>query len=129
MIRSRGFSLLEVMLALVVVAIGISVLLAFSASNQRESSNKATGNDDGIIVNHILEEFVTANSTCSASNTDCDLLTSAPPKDENPGEPAGDYLARQSSNVVSQQDAINATKIFVSIKSCRSDVEYTNGCP
>ena len=80
MIRSRGFSLLEVMLALVVVAIGISVLLTFSASNQRETSNKATGNDYGLIVNDILVQFVNDNAACTdlatcltacAGNTSC----------------------------------------------------------
>lgn len=66
--RSRGFSLLEVMLALIVVAIGISVLLAFSASSHRETANKATGNDYGLVVNEILEKFVNDTATCEGRN-------------------------------------------------------------
>lgn len=69
MMRSRGFSLLEVMLALVVVAIGVSVLLTFSASSQRETSNKATGNDYSLVVNELLNQFIQQNSACSASST------------------------------------------------------------
>ncbi len=74
--RSRGFSLLEVMLALVVVAIGISVLLTFSASSQRETSNRVAGNDYSLVVNEILEQFVTKINDCNKNDsTPCNVVT------------------------------------------------------
>ncbi len=81
MIRSRGFSLLEVMLALIVVAIGISVVMTFSASNQRETSSKSTGNDYSLVVNEILEQFVSTVKTCddNAPNGACDLVATSSP--------------------------------------------------
>lgn len=125
MIRSRGLSLFELMLALVVVAIGISVLLAFSSSNQRQTANKATGNDNSVIVNQVLEQFIHANASCSNENTACDLL-------ENTNlQLAGDYLSREPNTTLSdtQKTAINTTGIQVTITSCPSDVEYPTGCP
>lgn len=123
-IRLRGFSLLEVMLALVVVAIGISVLLSFSTSSHRETADKAIGNDYSVIVNQVLKEFLDARDSCSsASAENCDLLESTSP------QKAGDYLAKFKSTTLSssQQDAINATGIQVTITSCRSDEEHTTG--
>ena len=116
MIRSRGFSLLEVMLALVVVAIGVSVLLTFSTSSQRETASKATGNDYSVIVNQVLEEFIKANENCSSSSsTQCDLL-------ENIDEPVDAYLARGYTTLSSDQiNALKATGITVKIDSKRSD--------
>jgi prepilin-type N-terminal cleavage/methylation domain-containing protein len=75
MIRSRGFSLLEVMLALIVVAIGISVLMTFSASNQRETSSKSTGNDFSLVVNEVLEQFIATVKKCNDNSPggNCDL--------------------------------------------------------
>ena len=122
MFRSRGFSLLEVMLALVVVAIGISVLLTFSASSQRETSNKATGNDYSVIVNQVLKQFSDANTSCSGTNTNCALLKNTTL------QLAGDYLNRLST--VSQKTVINDTGIQVTITSCSSDTAtLTGSCP
>lgn len=114
MMRVRGFSMLEVMLALVVVAIGISVLLAFSSSSHRETASKATGNDYSVIINQVLNQFTTSNADCMAGKTSgCDLLNNTN------AQLAGDYLNRSAS--IPQKDAINATGITVSIKSCVSD--------
>lgn len=122
-IRLRGFSLLEVMLALVVVAIGISVLLSFSTSSHRETADKGIGNDYSVIVNHVLEEFTTANLDCSTNGTagSCDLLKNTTSQE------AGNYLARSKTLSPNQKDAINATGIQVTITSCRSDEEHTTG--
>lgn len=120
MIRSRGFSLLEVMLALIVVAIGISVLLAFSSSSQRETTNKAVGNDYSVIVNQVLEEFVNANASCGSTATDCNLLQNTDGTLIN-NESVDAYLARKYTVSADQRDALQATGITVTVSSKPSD--------
>lgn len=121
MFRLRGFSLLEIMLALIVVSIGISVLLAFSASNQREANNASTGNDYSLVVNDILAPFIKAVSDCSAG-TSCDLINKM----------NSDYTAESYYTLVgtpvsdAQKAALNAagidlTQVKISLSQKRSD--------
>ncbi|MES2204861.1 MAG: prepilin-type N-terminal cleavage/methylation domain-containing protein [Pseudomonadota bacterium] len=95
MVRSRGFSLLEVMLALIVVAIGMSVLLTFSASSQRETASKGTGNDYSVVTNEILTTFLDALTICNdatgASGT-CTL------ENDPTGSTAYNYLCGNTSS-------------------------------
>lgn len=115
MIRARGFSLLEVMLALVVVAIGISVLLAFSASSHRETSGKSTGNDYSLVVNEILEKYIQTTSNCAASATTPCFSTVS-------NQTAQAYLG--ATNAVSSAlfgNGVDLNKTFVTINATRSD--------
>ncbi len=123
MIRSRGFSLLEVMLALIVVAIGISVLMTFSAANQRETSSKSTGNDYSLVINEILEQFVTAIKACNdnAHGGPCDLVASNSPMH------AYDYLGGEENISEEQYNAlknagIDLKTLTVTLATTESDV-------
>lgn len=58
MFQRKGFSLLEIMLALIVVSIGISVVLSFSVSSQKQASSQANGNNYSVVTNDILKHFV-----------------------------------------------------------------------
>lgn len=113
---SRGFSLLEVMLALVVVAIGISVLLAFSASSHRETANKAVGNDYSVIVNQVLEDFVNEVEACNSGT-----VASCSSLDNVQNKSVYDYLS-QKHTAIPQKEALAATGITITITSKRSDV-------
>lgn len=74
--RSRGFSLLEIMFALIVVSIGIGVLLTFSASNQHETASKSAGNDYSLIINDVLEQFLSDVNGCNTSPATPDTIIS-----------------------------------------------------
>jgi prepilin-type N-terminal cleavage/methylation domain-containing protein len=100
MTRIRGFSLLEIMLALIVVGIGISVVLTFSASNRQETSSRAGGNDYSIITNDILQKFVGKNGDIQTCNSNAPN-GACPLKDQfgNTTEiTAYDYLCGNTSN-------------------------------
>lgn len=128
MIRSRGFSLLEIMLALVVVAIGISVLLAFSASNQRETNSESAGNDYSLLVNDMLEQYIPAVSDCSSGVSCATLSTMYSACPPNTPCSVRTYFSKAGITLsTSQVDALKAAgididKITVSITPKRGDV-------
>jgi len=97
--RYRGFSVLEVMLALIVVSIGIAVLLTFSASNHTETKNKSTANDYSIVVNNILGQFIGEVNDCNTNSPDGACPLPLDPKNAMPieGWSAYDYLCNNTN--------------------------------
>jgi len=67
--RLYGFSLLEIMLALIVVGIGISVIMAFFSANQQQTGGQAIGNDYSTIVTEALKRFTDDIAICNTSTT------------------------------------------------------------
>lgn len=101
---SRGFSLLEIMIALIVVAIGIGVFLNVTSSNERDISAKATGNNYSSITNEILNKYV---NELNPSLTDYNIIAQ-----------------QTTANVYLNQDelmGIDLSKITVEITARRSD--------
>ncbi len=75
--RYRGFSLIEIMLALVVIGIGISLILTFSSNTRQQTHGQASGNDYSVITNSILEQFVADIQKCNKNIPagDCPIQT------------------------------------------------------
>lgn len=128
MLRSRGFSLFEIMLSLIVVSIGISILLHFTAANQRETSSKTTGNDYGLVVNDLLEQFLNDVANCNGTSTqgNCSYL-----KNVSAGTTASDYLSTHGITLSDEQNTalkakgINLDTITVTVTASKSDPTTT----
>ena len=74
----RGFSLLEVMIALIIVSIGIGIFLNVTLSDDRKTTAQATGNDYSLVVNAILHQFTLDVQNCEngAAGGTCNHLGS-----------------------------------------------------
>ena len=68
--RSRGFSLLEIMIAMVVVAIGIGVFLTVTSSNERKTNAESDGNNYSLLVNDIVKQFILDIKNCEGSSSE-----------------------------------------------------------
>lgn len=112
--RSRGFSVLEVMLALIVVSIGISVLLTFSASNHTATKSKSTGNDYSIVTNEILGQFIGEVDACTDS--ECPILLASNTSKPVSNWSAYDYLCENTSPTSENPSDTDCTNGKISAK-------------
>lgn len=80
--RLYGFSLLEIMLALVVVGIGISILMAFFSANQQQTGGRGIGNDYSTIVTETLNRFTDDIAVCNTSATSANCPVKASIEDK-----------------------------------------------
>lgn len=121
MIGTRGFSLLEVMLALIVVGIGISVVLSFSSSNQQQTGTQAIGNNYSVVTNDILYQFLENITTCNTNNNSAPNANTTCPTQTFSEKNAYDYLCENT--VITTSASINNA---VCTNNKITSTQYTN---
>lgn len=118
MVNARGFSLLEVMLALIVVGIGISVVLSFSSSSQQQTGSQAIGTNYSVVTNDILYQFLQDIATCNTNNNSAPYANTTCPTQTFSEKNAYDYLCGNTDSTTSDPAACTNNKI--------SNTQYTN---
>ncbi|MCD8499737.1 MAG: prepilin-type N-terminal cleavage/methylation domain-containing protein [Gammaproteobacteria bacterium] len=105
--RLYGFSLLEIMLALVVVGIGMSVVMAFFSTNQQHTGGQAIGNDYSTIVTEALKRFTDDVAVCNTSATSA----TCPVNSSIQGKKVYDYICQNSTDSSSAPQGCTNGKI------------------